>query len=539
MTVNIWYDKIIIVKLYKQYNIFVWEKEGINMISRINNFKKFLVYMFCAFFSVCFSYLLVNILFNNAEYNYKKLGLSFYIFAAVYLLTYAYIRLRKIEEFLTRHYKKNLLSFLCIMFIVQMSFGLFLRFKPDFDIEAVYQGAIEWVQTGTFAKYYDYYYHFPNNLGAMTFLHFFFSIASFLGFEDYFLVGMIVNSILSILTMMVVSLILKHISGAKQAVFALVIFAVYLPFYFIAPVFYTDSLSMLFPVLFYYLYLKLKDTSYNKKFFLICILMGLAASIGMKIKFTVVIMVIAVAIDMFINSNWKKAISANAVVCSVILICFAVFNVYIYSYHLDRERARQDNDPYVHWVMMGLKGSGGYNPDDYLFTRSFKDPDERKAAIIQEIKRRISEYGPDGMFKFLTKKSVKCFGDGTFGLDDFLADREDKNVLHSFVISEGDKYELYRHICEAILFTLMLFMVLLALKYFFSKEKNIYLAPLVAVFGIFLFLLGWEANRRYFTNFVPVIIVCAVLGIDYFQLLVKKIWYIGFKDCEKKLGCII
>ena len=368
-----------------------------------------------------------------------------------------------------------------------MSFGLFLRFKPDFDIEAVYQGAIEWVQTGTFAKYYDYYYHFPNNLGAMTFLHFFFSIASFLGFEDYFLVGMIVNSILSILTMMVVSLILKHISGAKQAVFALVIFAVYLPFYFIAPVFYTDSLSMLFPVLFYYLYLKLKDTSYNKKFFLICILMGLAASIGMKIKFTVVIMVIAVAIDMFINSNWKKAISANAVVCSVILICFAVFNVYIYSYHLDRERARQDNDPYVHWVMMGLKGSGGYNPDDYLFTRSFKDPDERKAAIIQEIKRRISEYGPDGMFKFLTKKSVKCFGDGTFGLDDFLADREDKNVLHSFVISEGDKYELYRHICEAILFTLMLFMVLLALKYFFSKEKNIYLAPLVAVFGIFLF----------------------------------------------------
>jgi len=106
LTVNIWYDKIIIVKLYKQYNIFVWEKEGINMISRINNFKKFLVYMFCAFFSVCFSYLLVNILFNNAEYNYKKLGLSFYIFAAVYLLTYAYIRLRKIEEFLTRHYKK-------------------------------------------------------------------------------------------------------------------------------------------------------------------------------------------------------------------------------------------------------------------------------------------------------------------------------------------------------------------------------------------------------------------------------------------------
>ena len=282
---------------------------------------------------------------------------------------------------------------------------------------------------------------------------------------------MIVNSIISILTMMVVSLILKYISGAKQAVFALVIFAVYLPFYFIAPVFYTDALSMLFPVLFYYLYLILKDTSGYKKFCLICFGMGLAASMGMQIKFTVIIMVIAVAIDMFINCDWKKAILANAIVCAVILIYFAVFNGYIYSYHLDRERARQDNDPYVHWVMMGLKGSGGYNPDDYFFTRSFKDPDERKAAIIQEIKRRIADYGPDGMFKFLTKKSVKCFGDGTLGLDDFLAYREDKNFLHRFIISEGDKYEIYRHLCEAILFTLMLFMVLLALKYFFRKTS--------------------------------------------------------------------
>ncbi|MEN2776225.1 hypothetical protein ABCY62_14460 [Acetivibrio clariflavus] len=225
---------------------------------------------------------------------------------------------------------------------------------------------------------------------------------------------------------------------------------------------------------------------------------------------------------------------ANAIVCAVILIYFAVFNGYIYSYHLDRERARQDNDPYVHWVMMGLKGSGGYNPDDYFFTRSFKDPDERKAAIIQEIKRRIADYGPDGMFKFLTKKSVKCFGDGTLGLDDFLADREDKNFLHRFIISEGDKYEIYRHLCEAILFTLMLFMVFLALKYFFRKENNINLAPLIAVFGIFLFLLGWEANRRYFTNFVPVIIVCAVLGIDYFHLLVKKFGASVLKTTQKR-----
>jgi len=467
--------------------------------------------------------------------------LAVYIVTAVCLLTFIYSRLSKHEAFLEKNYKIILIAFLCIMMTVQVLFGLFLRFTPDFDIGAVYEGAIEWVQTGTFASYYDYYYGFPNNLGAMTFLHFFFGIASFFGISDYFLVGMILNSLLSILTMMVVSLIFKHISGAKQAVFSLVIFALYLPFYFIAPVFYTDSLSMLFPVLFYYLYSILKDISGYKKLCPICLGMEFIASVGMQIKFTVIIMVIAAIIDMFINFNLKKAVSASAIVCAVIFIYFAAFNGYIYTYHLDRERARQDNKPYIHWVMMGLKGSGGYNPDDYYFTDSIRDPDERRAAIMGEIKRRIADYGPDGMFKLLTRKSVKCFGDGTLGLDDFLSDREDRNFLHKFILPGGEKYDLYRHLCEAMLFTLMFFMIFPSLKYFFGKEKflvkkgsraskngkesdkYVNLAPLIAVFGILLFLLGWEANRRYFGNFLPVIIVCAVMGIDYFYFLIVKI----------------
>lgn len=313
---------------------------------------------------------------------------------------------------------------------------------------------------------------------------------------------------------------------------------------------------MLFPVLFYYLYLIMKDVTGYKKLCLIGLWMGLAISIGIQIKFTVIIMAIAVAIDMFINFDWKKAVAANAVVWAVILVYFTAFNGYIYSFHLDRDRARQDNDPYTHWVMMGLKGSGGYNPSDYDFTRSFSDPDERRTAIREEIKRRIVEYGPDGLFEFLSKKSVKCFGDGTLGFDDFLSDREDRNFLHKFVIAEGDKYDLYRHICEAVLFTLMLLMIFYAVKNFFSKEsfllnkgskasknekktdKDVNLAPLIAVFGIFLFLLAWEANRRYFSNFLPVIMVCAVFGMDYFYLLIRKTGtlLLGSSKASKKVS---
>ncbi len=505
-----------------------------------NRIKDFLAFIFYAFFAVCFSYLLTNILLKNSEHNYKRLTLSVCILITVFLLTLIYKVFAKHEAFLCKNYKPILVTFLAVMMVLQVSFGLLLRFKPDFDMESVYQGAIDWVQTGSFSKYYDYYYYFPNNLGSMGFLYFFFKVASLFGIKDFFNAGMFLNSILSVSMMFVVFLTCKRLLGIKQAVFSLLLFAVSLPFYFIAPVFYTDALSMLFPVLFYYLYLIWKDASDLKKQCLIVLLMGVVASIGMQVKFTVVVMVIAVTIDMIFNVNWKKCVFAITGIYVIIFICFAAFNGYIYTYHLDKEQARQQNDPYTHWMMMGLKGTGGYNPDDYNFTRSFADPDERKKANIEEIKKRIADYGPDGMFDFLTKKGVKNFGDGTLGLDDFLSDRQDRNFLHKFVIPDGEKYDLYRHICEAVQFSLMIFMVFPALQYIFGAINNprkkesltskggkpakyTGLAPLLGVFGIFIFLLAWEANRRYFSNFFPVIIVCAVLGIDYFCMLIGSV----------------
>lgn len=504
--------------------------------------KKIFIYVFFVIFSVCFSFILANILFGNTEYNYKTLTLILFVIISIYLLTLMYTRLSKHEMFLNQHYKTILISFLFIMLILQLSFGSMLRFQPTFDIEAIYQGSIDWMQTGSFSNYYTYFYYFPNNLGSMAFLHFIFVIASFFRFKDYTFVAIIINSILSVSTMSVVFLTCRRILGVKQAIFSLLLFAVSLPFYFIAPVFYTDALSMLFPILYYYLYLRWKDSSNFKNRCLLFGLMGIVASIGMLVKFTVIIMVIAVTIDMLINLDRKKAIFTNIGIYIIIYLFFAIFNGYIYSHHLDSEQARQQNDPYTHWVMMGLKGSGGYNPQDYDFTRSFTDPNERRKANIEEIKKRINEYGLNGMFDLFTRKSVRCFGDGTYSLSDFLDDRKDsKNVLHQYLIPGGNKYDLYRHICEAVLFSIMIFMLSFAFQHilgkdYFEKEKPftkrkehkldtgkkyIVLGPPLSVFGIYLFLLMWETNGRYFSNFLPLIFTCATLGIDYFCVLIK------------------
>ncbi|NTV89059.1 MAG: hypothetical protein HGA22_01645 [Clostridiales bacterium] len=382
------------------------------------------------------------------------------------------------------------------------------------------------MQAGTFTNYYNYYYYFPNNLGSMSFLHMMFAIASFFGIHDYFLIGMLTNSILSISTMTTVFFICKRIRGVRHAVFSLVLFAFSLPFYFIAPAFYTDALSMLFPALYFYLYLLWKDAPKGKYSYLLFSFMVLVAFVGTLIKITVLIMVIAVSIDMFINMSKKKFIISNICIYALILLLTGLFNTYIYSGHLDKAQAEKQNDPYTHWVMMGLQGSGGYNPNDYNFTRSFEDPDERRKANIEEIKKRLHDYGISGIFDLYTIKSARSFGDGTYSLSDFLDDRPvTKNAIHEFVTYDGQKYNVYSHICEAVLFSVMLLMLWYALQVAFGKRdgKQVLLAPPLAVFGIFVFLLIWETNGRYFSNFVPVIFICAVLGIDYFIEFEKRI----------------
>ena len=73
---------------------------------------------------------------------------------------------RRKEDFFERNYKYIVVIFLAVTFAYQMAKAGELRFVPSFDLDAIYWGALEWLQTGTFAGYYDYFDWFPNNLGG-------------------------------------------------------------------------------------------------------------------------------------------------------------------------------------------------------------------------------------------------------------------------------------------------------------------------------------------------------------------------------------
>lgn len=478
---------------------------------------KTIVYkVFVALFFLAYVLIFAKVLFADKIHQYNTGTLLLYLIFDSAIIILSYYLLTKNKTLIQKYYPYILVVFLIVYGSAILINGFSLRFTPTFDMDAIYGGAIQWLQQGSYTNYYEYYGYFPNNLGSMTVLHTVFGIASFFGVSDFFAVGIVFNTLLLTATVLVVSLICAKIRDEVAGIMALIFFLLCIPFLFMGAAFYTDSLSLLFPSLVYYLYLLFKEQETTKKQLLFAVLMGAALAVGMLIKFTVLIILVAVIIDALLCMNWKKVCIFAGCSLFMVFAAFGIMNTYMYHVHLDKEVCERLNTPYLHWVMMGMQNNGWYSPEDYEFTRSLA-PEGRNEALFERIKERMENMGVSGMKELFMNKAVICFGDGTFALSDFLDDTPDKEQeIHKYILYAGEKYSKYQHLTTGMLLVVYLFMLIGAIQILREKENKraVYLAPRLASLGIFGFLLFWETSGRYFTNFVPLMIVCAVLALE-------------------------
>lgn len=471
---------------------------------------------FYAVFLFLFTFLTLGVLFSNIGYSYNRLLLFTFVFLFAAASSVLFRIIRTHAETLVKYERLILLLVLPLLFLIQMYLGFRLRFASAFDFASVYRGAIQWAETGTFSDYYEYYHYFPNNLGAMTLLFLVFKAAGLFGITDYFMLGVLLNAVMISLTVLTAYAAAKKLAGASGGAVCLFFFVTAPPFYILAAAFYTDSLSMLFPVLFYNVYLRLKQErreDQNRRR-LLFVAMLVVITLGAMVKFTVMIMAVAVILDLVLSGRLRQACLTAAGICACFLIFQASFNAYLYQYHLDREQAARMNTPLTHWVMMGLNDSsrGAYHPDDYTFTRSFSDPKERNDAILDVIGERIQEQGFDGLTRLFSEKTIKAFGDGTYAISDFLDDGpEARGALHEYVLYDGKYYSRYKYLTQTALLGCYLFVLAGAAAALRKRDWSVR-APYLAVFGLILFLAVWESSSRYFLNFIPVLFLCAAYG---------------------------
>lgn len=482
----------------------------------IDKVKAATLRLFYTAFFLSFIWLTAHIIVNGGWYVYKEVRLLLCIVIALAALVGSWRFIKNFEAVIGKYSRVITIAFLTLMAVLQIVLGLKLRYKPIFDIDAIYGGAIEWVETGSFTSYNEYYSYFFNNFGGLRFMYWIFRIARALGMHDYFFAAAAANCALSVFTMYVTGQVAKKLLGIRGQMMAYVLFAISPPFYFIAPAFYTDAMSMPFPILIYWLYLLAKEQVSLQRRLLLYALMGAAAALGAQIKATVVIAFIAIVIEALFTWDKKRTAAMSVVVAAMLLLGQMGLEHTIYQ-HLDRAEAEQMRTPVLHWVMMGLTGYGMYNPSDYEFTRSFSDPQEQDAAIKAEIKSRMQNLGAGGLVSLLTTKGEICFGDGTYGLS-YCLNGEDmrETKLRDWLLFDGTHHDMYRHICTGVLLALYILTIAGAARDASGVMSNTFfvMIPRLAMFGILLFFICWEAHGRYISNFIPLIFISALLGLS-------------------------
>lgn len=454
-------------------------------------------------------------IFMRNYYSYNSLALAGAAVAYILLIALMWMLFKKKESFIKKRIRYFTLGFFLLMGIVQIIMIFILRYTPKYDIGSLFNGARDWALTGDFSSYYTYFGMFHNNWGGLVLLRIVFGLANLLGITKFFFVASLLNSALSLSSMYLTGSVCGKLYGERGRIMTYLIYMISLPFYFIAPAFYTDALSMVFPVLILRLYIAAREQEKPISRLALFALMGLAAGVGYGIKATIAITLIAIILEAVLFRDFKKYIPLIPISVIMALVCSVALNGIIYR-HVDRKEAENLRIPILHWVMMGTTGSGMYKKSEYEFTKSFDDPAARKDAVAERLITRLKTYSFKDYSKLFTTKLNVDFGDGTYGLSDCLGcPHGDDNFFHSFLVKGGERYDVYKHICTGVLMAIYAVITLSCVLDVIGKNSGCgLLVPRLAILGLFLFLLFWEARWRYFSNYVPLLIFLAVAGLE-------------------------
>lgn len=550
------------------------DKEKREKNSKTVEEKSLLASIFTRIFLVVFAIVFfIDLFFNTNDLIHYRMIDAFYIGASVLglLLVGFYINGFFSNKLKLLH-KSSFYIFVCIMiFILQIIVAKAIYFEVGWDVSAIIKNA-DFLVNNPLAFEHNYFMMYPNNLFLLFIFAIICKISEGLAFIDYKFLLVVINVIMVDLAILFTILSVKKLFNKKATIVSAVLFIVLFGFspWIVVP--YSDTLSMVFPIAIFYLYLKLKDLKndddaikkvevegvVNKKNkslkrrtkqFIILISIGILATIGSQIKPTIIIVLIAILIAEFIrNIKSFKGILALFASIFIVLLSFVtwkgIYNKKIENYTINGYNISDRYDvefPFTHFAMMGLQSVhvenrgtiyGAYVPEDVVFTESIKGKDEKAKANIEEIKRRLKSFGPVGYLKFLVGKGLWVLSDGSFyygGEGHFMisepyATGTLATKLQNIFLSYGDKFFGLVHIFQGA-WLLILFLVIYPLfeKGRFKYDNSLFVIR-ITITGIVLFLLLFEARSRYLINHIPFFILLAGYGFNLvYERFLKEI----------------
>lgn len=468
-------------------------------------------------FLILFTYIYINVVYFYSDNN--SLKLIWFGLLTIIAFTLIYKTMKRYDSKLTSKTCNIIFTIMCIfIFVFQVLLVVKLQFKPHHDSRGIDIAAKNIAMWGDCTHLYDnlknkqYFSAFPNNWGILLFTSFIYRIVYLIFDRIPFYTSAIINIIAIQTGIVFLYLSAKLIFDDKIRPLLCGFLACIMPgLYLYTPIYYTDTLSIPFVTCGIYLFLKAIKSEKISRFLIFSLLCAVVVSVGYKIKGSLIVLAAAFVIYTFLKVGWKKSVCIAVTLIVSLSLCNISTKQYVLSHGIATQESLELNQvPSTHWIMMGLKGRGGYDKKEYKFTNSFKTYDEKKAANIETIKRRISDYGIGGMFNHINEKISYTWNDSKFYTSLQLSTSK-KGPFYDVIIN-GVGFTQYTSVLYIAMLTLML--VSFIYGQIFSKAKPVMLIQL-SVYGLAFFLLLWETRSRYLVNFLPLMYIIAVDGISH------------------------
>ncbi|WP_374055084.1 hypothetical protein [Rossellomorea sp. FM04394] len=379
-----------------------------------------------------------------------------------------------------------------------------LNVNPTWDFGAIVDSAKLFVEKGEIGDYFTIY---PNNILLVCILAVIGKLST-----PALLVFQLFNVMVITTSQYLIYRIASKVAGQAVGMASLLGSVLFFPYFFYAPVVYTDTISLIFLLLPLHVLIN-KDGNFRDHP-LAVMAASIIFSFGMLLKGSLIIFTIAFAIVLFLYmKKWKKLYAVIPFI--VLLIVKTLFTNGIYQFGiLDKETVEKRSMPVTHWMVMGQNEDrfGKYAQTDVDFTTNLLKEyprEEVTEAHIKELKNRLTEKGLSGNIAFNMEKIGHTWTDGTY----YSLNKLRRYPVHpeNFQRLTEDKsghalqgYARVQH--------LLLFFGLLLLAFRFKGNHPFTSFAMLSIIGFFLFFILWETRSRYLVSLTPLIIMLSCMG---------------------------
>lgn len=484
--------------------------------------KKLLGFVLIAF-AMVLSWIIMSgfIKYEKNMYDFNPIFLGIAVLAYIVIICFVFKHiLKKLEKF------KHIEYIMFIIFtIIAIITGLYFRVETgdqgtetSWDLGACYEIAVEWVENGTYAS--DCYpATYPNNCMMIAIECLILKPLNIIGVRNYVKWMTIATALIISASVILSFYIVKKLMGRKKALLFMLIALFTTPLYLYAAEYYTDTFSMITTVLLFFIWIHMKDSSKLWKRILVDILYGVVLFFAIKIKLTSSFVFIAILFYEMVQGNFKKIFKKLCIITPVVLVLIMLFRIVVVNRFAPEDMRADLEIPTEHWIMMGMNGVGNYdyNEVDYTIAKENKTYKQRQEADRRMIMERLTTRSMDEHIKNLNAKLAFAWHDGTFWASVVLERNPvQKGKLHEFVLREYDTSKYYKYLPQTMHFAMLIFIFLNVCRIIKCKEYDSKdLIPIISMLGIMMFLLIWENRSRYLVNFIPLMLIAQINGIEY------------------------